>query len=144
METATPRYRSAGHRAAYDRNDYKRSAVTNGSRLHVAVRGGNAIWNRRFSDVYAEITNDLGGPDLLSEGQRQLIRRCATLSIECEKLEGLAVLGKDIDLDLYGQMTDRLGRCLQRLGLKRVARNVTDLKSYLNGNGKGHNEADDD
>jgi hypothetical protein len=50
--------------------------------------------------VFNEITNDLGGPELLSEGQRQLIRRCATLSVECEKLEGLAVMGDEIDLDL--------------------------------------------
>lgn len=133
METTGSRYRSTGHRPAHDLKDYNRSAVTNGRRLHVTARE-NTQWSRRFKDVFAEIVNDMGGPDLLSEGQRQLIRRCTTLSIECEKLEGLAVLGGSIDLDLYGQMTDRLGRTLQRLGLRRVARNVNhDLKSYLRG-----------
>ena len=43
-----------------------------------------------------------------------------------------AVGGKAFDIDLFGQLTDRLGRCLQRLGLERKLRDVTsDLKSYL-------------
>jgi hypothetical protein len=82
--------------------------------------------------VLAEIVSDLGGPDQLSEGQRQLARRCATIAIECEKLEGRAVTGEAIDLDLYGQLTDRLGRAFGRLGLRRVARDITpSLREYL-------------
>jgi hypothetical protein len=43
-----------------------------------------------------------------------------------------AVAGKPFDIDLFGQLTDRLGRCLQRLDPERKARDVTpDLKSYL-------------
>ena len=86
-----------------------RSAVTNGKRLHV-VQPGDTAWARRFRDVLTEITNDLGGADLLSEGQRQLIRRATTISIMCEKLEGDAAAGEPINLELYGRLTDRLGR----------------------------------
>ena len=100
-----------------------RSAVTNGKRLHV-VQPGDTAWARRFRDVLAEITNDLGGPDLLSEGQRQLIRRATTISIMCEKLEGDAAAGAAINLEDYGKLTDRLGRAFQRLGLKRQPRDV--------------------
>jgi hypothetical protein len=100
-----------------------RSAVTNGKRLHV-VRPGDTAWARRFRDVLAEITNDLGGADLLSEGQRQLARRAATISIACEKMEGEGAAGAQIDLEEYGRLTDRLGRCFQRLGLKRQPRDV--------------------
>jgi len=108
-----------------------RSAVTNGKRLHV-VRPGDTAWARRFRDVLAEIIGDLGGRDVLSEGQRQLSRRAATISIMCEKLEGEAAAGNEIDLDLYGTLTDRLGRCFHRLGLKRQARDVTpSLSEYL-------------
>ena len=108
-----------------------RSAVTNGRRLHVEARGDTA-WARRFRDVLAEIVSDLGGPDRLSEGQRQLARRCALLSVECEKIEGGAVEGKEIDLDTYGQLTDRMGRAFQRLGLRRVPRNVApELDAYI-------------
>jgi hypothetical protein len=41
----------------------------------------------RFRDLVEQISNDLGGPDLLSEGQRQLIRRAASLSIMAEAIE---------------------------------------------------------
>ena len=101
-----------------------RSAVTNGKRLHV-IPPGDTAWARRFRDVLAEITNDLGGADLLSEGQRQLARRCATISIMCERLEGEAAAGEPINLELYGRLTDRLGRCFERLGLRRQPREIT-------------------
>jgi hypothetical protein len=107
-----------------------RSAVTNGKRLHV-VRPGDTAWARRFRDVLGEIIGDLGGADLLSEGQRQLARRCATIAIACEKMEGEAAAGNEIDLDVYGTLTDRLGRCFQRLGLKRQARPIETLSDYL-------------
>jgi hypothetical protein len=75
----------------------------------------------------------VGGIDNLSEGQRQLCRRAATLSFTAEGMEADAVSGKAFDVDLYGQLTDRLGRCLQRLGLERVSRDVTPtLADYLN------------
>ena len=50
----------------------------------------------------------------------------------CEKIEGGAVKGKEIDLDTYGQLTDRMGRAFQRLGLRRVPRNVApELDAYI-------------
>jgi hypothetical protein len=108
-----------------------KSAVTNGQRLHVESPGDSA-WARRFRDVLSEIISDLSGPAGLSEGQRQLARRAATLCIMCEKLEGEAAAGKEIDVDTFGQMTDRLGRAFNRLGLRRQAREVApDLQSYL-------------
>ena len=69
---------------------------------------------------------------VIVEGQRQLARRCAMLAVECEKIEALGVAGQAIDLDCYGQLTDRIGRAFQRLGLKRVPRDVTPtLETYL-------------
>jgi hypothetical protein len=125
MKTSAVRAASAKKPASY------RSAVTNGKRLHVVAPGDHA-WARRFRDLLAEIVSDLGGPDRLSEGQRQLARRCALIAVECEKIEGQAVTGATIDLDCYGQLTDRLGRAFQRLGLKRQAKNITPhLRDYL-------------
>jgi hypothetical protein len=40
--------------------------------------------------------------DLLSEGQKQLARRCSLLAVECEQIEAKAVVGEEIDLDAYG------------------------------------------
>jgi hypothetical protein len=98
--------------------------VSNGKRLFV-VRPGDTAWARRFRDVLNQIIADLSGPEGLSEGQRQLARRVATISIMCERLEGEAAAGRDIDLEVYGTLTDRLGRAFQRLGLERIARDVT-------------------
>jgi len=100
-----------------------RSAVTNGKRLHVVSPGDNK-WARRFADILAEILSDLGREGL-SEGQRQLARRAATIAIACERMEGEAAAGAAIDLEIYGRLTDRLGRAFHRLGLRRRARDVT-------------------
>jgi hypothetical protein len=103
-----------------------KSAVTNGKRLFVD-RPGDTAWHRRFRDVFDQIIADIGGPDGLSEGQRQLARRAATIAITCERMEGKAAAGADINLADYGMLTDRLGRTFHRLGLKRQPRDVTDL-----------------
>ena len=104
------------------RSPRQRSAVTNGSRLHVAGPGDGA-WARRFRDVLSEIIDDISKPGGLSEGQRQLARRAATIAIACERMEGEAAAGNAIDLEQYGRLTDRLGRCFQRLSpsLERVS-----------------------
>jgi hypothetical protein len=115
------------------RSRHHRSAVTNRTKLF-AVDGmdGRLGPARRFRDILEQIECDLGGPDILSEGQRQLCRRAATLSFTAESMEVDAVSGKTFDIDLFGQLVDRLGRCLQRLGLERKARDVTPaLQSYL-------------
>ena len=111
------------HRATTVRPRTMRSRVTNGKALFVEA-DGRGPWARRWRDVLAEIISDMGGHDGLSEGQRQLARRCATIAIACERMEGEAAQGAEIDLEVYGTLTDRLGRALQRLGLKRVARDV--------------------
>ncbi len=72
-----------------------RSAVTNGARLFV-VPPGDTRWHRRFRDVLGQIIADLSGPEGLSEGQRQLARRCATIAIACERMEGEAAAERDL------------------------------------------------
>jgi hypothetical protein len=105
-----------------------RSRVTNGKTLFVDS-DQRGPWARRWRDVLAEVLNDVsaGDADRLSEAQRQLARRCATISVQCEKMEGEAALGNDIDLEQYGTLTDRLGRALQRLGIKRQIKSAKDI-----------------
>jgi hypothetical protein len=84
------------------RSSRSRSRVTNGKSLFVEV-DGRGPWARRWRDIIAEITNDLGGSDLLSEGQKQLIRRAATIAVSCEKLEQKALTaGRSIFEDTLG------------------------------------------
>ena len=82
METATEIPPIAPNQRAH------RSAVSNGTRLFcVDGLDGRSQTARRFRDLVETFGNDLGGQDLLSEGQRQLIRRAATLSIMAEAME---------------------------------------------------------
>jgi hypothetical protein len=114
-----------------DRSPTTRSAVSNGSQLFVDNVDGRSKEARRFRDVLAEIISDLGGADGLSEGQRQLARRCALMSVECERMEAKSVAGEAIDLDVFGQLSDRIGRAFQRLGLRRVKRVINDGSNVL-------------
>ena len=99
-----------------------RSAVSNGTRLF-AVEGldGRTQTARRFRDLVETIGDDLGGTDHISEGQKQLTRRAAMLSIMAEAMEADAVRNLPFDGEAYGILCDRLGRCLQRLGIERKA-----------------------
>ena len=112
------------------RNKHHRSSVTNGNRLFTPdTVDGRSMAARRFHDVLEQIMSDLGGADSLSEGQRQLARRAATMAMQCELMEAEAVAGRDFDIECFGQLTDRLGRCFQRLGLKRVAKPVSLIRA---------------
>jgi hypothetical protein len=113
------------------RSSTTRSKLSNGKKLLLMTDGRSAT-ARRFKDLVEDIAADLGGKDLLSEGQRQLIRRAAMLSAESERMEALAARGEaEFDIDLYGMICDRLGRLFGRLGLERVARPVSDGSQAL-------------
>jgi hypothetical protein len=89
------------------------------------------VWARRWRDIVAAVISDLGGNDILSEGQKQITRRIATLCIACEQLECKAAEGEQIDLVLYGTLTDRLSRAWTRLGLKRISKPVPSLMEFI-------------
>ena len=64
-----------------------RSRVTNGNRLLPEV-DGRTVWARRMRDLIQAHTADLGGDSEISEAERSLIRRAATLATELERLGG--------------------------------------------------------
>jgi hypothetical protein len=91
---------------------------------------------RRFRDVFAMHVADLGGEENISEAEKSLVRRAATLTALCERLEFEFALN-DADasankLDQYQRLSGTLNRLLKTVGLKRRARDVTpDLQTYL-------------
>ncbi len=98
----------------------------------VAGLDGRSQTARRFRDLIEIWTSDLGGADRLSEGQRQLIRRAASLSIMAEAIEADLARDLDCDVTVYGTVCDRLRRIVETLGLERKTRDAAiDLKSYL-------------
>jgi hypothetical protein len=177
------------------RRKHGRSAVSNGSALLPNV-DGRTIKARRFKDVEAGLIADKGGAP--SEGELQLIRRCAHLTVLLEDMEARSIAGvpaldeavrdatgglsalailsecshvlhglarhkggdrladmarlppaqfaevvglferaanvaskaaafSTIDVAAYGALVDRLGRTLQRVGLRRQLRDVGSL-----------------
>ncbi len=111
----------------------QRAHRSNGTRLFcVDGLDGRSQTALRFRDLVEGMGNDLGGSDRLSEGQKQLIRRAATLSVMSESVEADFIRNLAFDSEAYGVLCDRLGRCLQRLGLERKPRDVTpSLSAYL-------------
>lgn len=118
------------HRKVSGQSKSTSSKVTNGSALFLPGVDGRSAVARRTRDIFDAICRDLGGD--LTEAQTQLVRRATWLSIACEELELKGVQGERIDLELFGKMTDRLGRTLQRIGLKRIPRDVTpSVNDYI-------------
>jgi hypothetical protein len=111
-----------------------RSRVTNGSRLLEGIDGRNA-WVRRLRDLIALHLSDLGGEDAVSEAERSIIRRVATLTVELERMEaGFAVAGEALpeQIDLYQRTASSLRRLLESIGLERRSRTVVpSVSEYL-------------
>ena len=77
------------------------------------IKGGN-----RVAEIAARPREEL---DYIVD----LLQRAATIA-------NMAAAYGEIDLETYGQLCDRLNRCLRTLGLERVPRNITPtLAEYL-------------
>ncbi|MFN3824095.1 MAG: hypothetical protein ACK4RN_08965 [Pseudorhodobacter sp.] len=92
---------------------------------------GRSMMARRFREITATIENDLGGD--LSEAQRHLVARAATLACWCEERETELAQGQAFDASQYATIANALRRLLADIGLERKARDVTDLATYLRG-----------
>jgi hypothetical protein len=75
-----------------------RSRVTNGRMLFLEGNG-RTPWTRRWRDLFEAHSADLGGADCLSEAQRSLIRRCTTIEVQLEQIEGQFVEGQTIRIE---------------------------------------------
>jgi len=102
------------------RHTNTRSKVTNGKVMFVTPVNLQTQTGRRWRDIVELIAVDLGGPNKLSEFQRQLIRRAASLATACETMEAQLVQELPVDLSAYGQLTDRLRRIADSLGLDKA------------------------
>jgi hypothetical protein len=105
----------------------QRSRLTNGRRLLDGV-DGRSPWVRRYKDIIRMHLVDLGGEDNASAAERSIIRRCAALTVELERLEVRFALANEAspdDLDLYQRTANSLRRLLEAVGLQRRSRDVT-------------------
>jgi hypothetical protein len=70
-----------------------------------------------FDEVVAAIEADAGGHENLTESQRQLARRAATLSIQCRLMEQNQ---SEMDVGVYATVSNSLRRILRDLGSGRA------------------------
>jgi hypothetical protein len=104
-----------------------RSRVSNGSAVLPGV-DGRSTWVRRLRDLMGLHLSDLGGDDAVSEAERSIVRRGATLTVELERMEaGFAVAGEaqPDQLDFYQRTANSLRRLLEAIGLQRRPKDVT-------------------
>ena len=103
-----------------------RSRVTNGSELLVGA-DGRSRWARRLRDVIDAYGRDCGDTGDITSARRALIRRAATLTVECEMLEArFANAGQAdaSDLAAYQTACNSLRRLLESAGLAKVTGTV--------------------
>ena len=92
---------------------------------------GRSLMARRFREIVTGIEQDLGGD--LSEAQKHLLARAATLAVWSEARETDLANGIDFDAVQYATISNAMRRLLSDLGLERRARDVTSLSDYIAG-----------
>jgi hypothetical protein len=110
-----------------------RSRMSNGSAVLPGV-DGRSTWVRRLRDLIGLHLSDLGGDDAVSEAERSIVRRVATLTVELERMEAVfAVAGEASpeQIDLYQRTANSLRRLLEAVGLQRRARDISPTLSDL-------------
>jgi hypothetical protein len=115
-----------------------RSRLTNGALID---GDGRSAWARRMRDLISLHVSDLGGEANVSEAEKSIVRRVATLTVELERMEmAFAEAGEASpeQLDLYQRVSNSMRRMLETIGLERRAKPVESLQEYL---AKKNNEA---
>jgi hypothetical protein len=101
--------------------------VGTGASLHVTPVG-RGVWSRRFNEIFRGLSRGL-----LSEEEKQLARRAASLCVLAEKAEVKLADGKEISAESYKQLADSVGRALERLA---ACRERNAPPAVLDENGK--------
>jgi hypothetical protein len=108
-----------------------RSRVTNHHDLLPGLKG-TSKHARRFRDLVNAFIADMGGADHCSDIKLGLLRRLAALTVQSELIEAQMINGEAIDIGTLCQLASTTVRLSQRLGVNRVAKNVTpSLAQYL-------------
>ena len=93
---------------------------------------GRSMMARRFREITTGVEADLGGD--LTEAQRALLARAATLACWCEEREAELANGEPFEATEYATVSNAIRRLLSDLGLGREAKDVTpDLSDYISG-----------
>jgi hypothetical protein len=132
METAgeVARHKLPRSRPVEGRKKHGRSRVGNGRDLLPDI-DGRSIIARRYREISSAILVDQGGVEQCSESRQQLIRRFAAAAVLAEQLESRLANGEAIDITEHATLSSTLVRLAQRIGIDRVARDVSTLAELL-------------
>jgi hypothetical protein len=126
------------HTAVETISSTNRSKVTN-ARLRGRVSthalfveaDGRTPWARRYRDLVGLFCDDAGGLAFMTELKLALVRRCAALVVECERLENSLANGEEVDIDLLARLSSHMRRIAESIGLDKVRREIVPTLAEL-------------
>lgn len=80
---------------------------------------------KMFEQVEVSVIEDLGGDDNISAVQRHLISAFAGMAVCLEDLNVRIMLGEQVDLNAFATCSSTLIRIANRIGVRRVPRDVS-------------------
>ena len=86
---------------------------------------------RRFKDLIANFSRDLGGLETLTESEHALIRQAASLVVQAERLQADVVNGRRVDPDELIRLTSESRRALA--SIRKREQPKPQLSDYLAG-----------
>jgi hypothetical protein len=94
---------------------------------------GRTRARKQFDAIASGIAQDLGGEDRLSTIQQNLIEAFAGMAVSMHDLNARVLLGQKVEVAELAQVCNGLTRIASRLGLERVAKDITppSLQDYL-------------
>jgi hypothetical protein len=110
--------------AKADRKPQARSRISNGKDVLPSVDGRSHI-ARRYRDISSQIVTDQGGLEHCSESRLQLIRRFSAAAVLAEQMESRLARGQAINIAEHAQLCSSLVRLASKIGIERIARDVT-------------------
>lgn len=108
-----------------------RSAVSNGSTVLAGVDGRSAE-GRRYRDLMISYAEPHGGVAELPEEICALVKQCAALTMQSERLQSAIVRGEAVDCEQVTRIANALSRTLTALrARRRVKKEPTLLERLL-------------
>lgn len=95
---------------------------------------------KALNRMMGAVVSDLGGAENLSVLQLALVEEVVWTHYRLRELRHRMAKGEDVD-GVYGQLVNTFAGLAAKLGLKRKARDVQDLQTYLQQKGSTEGEA---
>ncbi len=98
---------------------------------HITDIDGRTRARKMAETLFRALLSDLGGEENVSAARRALAEHAAVLNAVACDAGARYLSGEPIDTAEFATVTNALRRLLADIGLERVARDVTNLSSYL-------------